>query len=211
MRRTVNWPRIAAAGLLVLVLLTAVARVAAPGGGASGQTTTFVPPNLPGQLTSPAPWPPNTAELRARLNALGLPALSREGTVLHIHVHLDVFVDGRHITVPAGIGIDPRGRFISPLHTHDASGVIHVESPTVRSYTLGQVFGVWGVRLGESCVGGYCAGGGKLLRVYVDGHRLSGNPGYLVLASHEEIVVAFGTAAQLLRPVPAHYAFPSGL
>jgi hypothetical protein len=65
--------------------------------------------------------------------------------VAHIHQHLDIYVDGRKVPVPALIGIDPAAGF-APLHVHDTSGVIHVESPTVRSYTLGEFFAVWGVR-----------------------------------------------------------------
>jgi hypothetical protein len=72
------------------------------------------PAGLPGELVGPAPWPANTTELRPRLAALGLPTLGREGTALHIHQHLDLFVNGRRATVPAGIGIDAAGGFISP-------------------------------------------------------------------------------------------------
>ena len=100
------------------------------------------PAGLPGELKGPAPWPANTAELRPRLTALGLPALAREGRALHIHQHLDVFVEGRRVTVPAGIGIDPAAGFIAPLHTHDATGVVHVESPSAKPFFLGQFFGV---------------------------------------------------------------------
>ena len=150
---------------------------------------------LPGELTGPAPWPANNGtQLGARLASLGLPALAQEGTALHIHAHLDVFVNGRRVVVPAGIGIDPEGRFISPLHTHDATGIVHVESPTVRSFTLGEVFGVWGVRLNRRCVGGYCAGGGRVLRVYADGRPVS-DPARLRLAAHDEIVVGVRDAA----------------
>jgi hypothetical protein len=166
---------------------------------------------LPGELTGPAPWPRNVAGLKERLAALGLPALQQEGTALHIHQHLDVFVNGRRVPVPAGIGIDAAGGFISPLHTHDASGVIHVESPVVEPFTLGELFGVWGVRLTPNCLGGYCTGGGKRLWVYVDGRLFHGDPRLVLLEEHEEIVVAFGTQAQLPRPVPATFDFPSGL
>jgi hypothetical protein len=165
---------------------------------------------LPGELRGPAPWPANGRDLRARLAALGLPALAREGTALHIHAHLDVFVAGRRVVVPAGIGIDPSGRFISPLHTHDATGVIHVESRTVRMFTLGEFFGVWGVRFGRRCLAGYCAGQDRVLRVYTDGRAVA-DPARLALAEHQEIVVAFGTRRQLPQPVPARYAFPDGL
>ena len=114
------------------------------------------------------------------------------------------------MTVPAGIGIDPAVGF-APLHTHDASGVIHVESPTVRGYTLGEFFAVWGVRFTPSCLGGYCAAGDRRLRVYADGKAVNGDPTALTLASHQELVVAFGTAAQLPSPVPSTYRFPPGL
>ncbi len=130
--------------------------------------------------------------------------------MLHIHSHLDVFVDGRRVVVPAGIGIDPYLRFFSPLHTHDTSGVIHVESPTVRTFTLGQFLGVWGVRFGDGCLGGYCAGNGSSLHVFADGRPVS-DPEQLPLAAHEEIVIAFGTPQQVPHPVPASYAFPPGL
>ncbi len=155
-------------------------------------------------------WPANAGGLRARLAALGLPALSREGTALHIHEHLDLFVAGKRVIVPAGIGIDPAGRFISPIHTHDTTGIIHVESPTVRKFTLGQFFGVWGVRLRDGCLGEFCSGHGSVLRVYADGKPV-GDPSRLVLAQHQEIVVAFGTLAQLPPSVPTSYAFPRGL
>ncbi|HEU4425862.1 MAG TPA: hypothetical protein VFR67_25265, partial [Pilimelia sp.] len=124
---------------------------------------------LPGLQTGPAPWGANTAGLAGRLRAIGVPPLSPyEGTAVHIHQHLDIFVDGRRVPVPALIGIDPVVGF-APLHVHDTSGVIHVESPTVRGYTLGQFFAVWGVRFTPSCLGGYCAGGPRRLRVFVDG------------------------------------------
>jgi hypothetical protein len=61
----------------------------------------------------------------------------------------------------------------------------------------------WGVRLSTSCVGGYCSGGGKQLRVYVDGRRAA-SPRAVVLGNREEIVVVFGGPAAL-RSVPASY------
>jgi hypothetical protein len=165
--------------------------------------------SLPGLLTGPEPWPANTRQLRARLDKLGLPALSAEGTALHVHQHLDVFVDGQRTLVPAYIGIQQR--FLSPIHTHDPSGIIHVESPTMRRFTLGEVFGVWGVRFTPDCLGGYVAGGGKQLRVYVNGARVPGDPGKLILAAHQEIAVTYGTQAELPKPIPQHSAFPGGL
>ena len=197
-----------AVGTLTVLLALSVALAAGHGGS---QSSTAVPHNLPGELTGPAPWPRNVAQLRARLAALNLPALAFEGTVLHIHQHLDLFVHGRRVVVPAGIGIDAAGQFISPLHTHDTSGIIHVESPTVRRFTLGQFFGVWGVRLGRGRLGGYVAHGDQTLRLYVNGRAVEGDPSGLALAPHQEIVLAFGTPRELPQPIPAAYPFPAGL
>jgi len=205
--------RLATASALGIVALVAAAAVVALFGphrdGAAAAPVRGA--GLPGELTGPAPWPANTGRLRARLRALGLPALGREGSALHIHQHLDVFVHGRRITVPAGIGISGAEGFISPLHTHDASGVVHVESPQVRTFTLGELFGVWGVRLTPRCLGGYCAGGSDRLRVFADGRPFRGDPRVLPLAPHAEIVVALGTSAELPRPLPSSYAFAAGL
>jgi hypothetical protein len=154
------------------------------------QASTAVPAHLTGQLNHRPPWPRNVPELRERLAELHLPALAYEGTVLHIHQHLDVFDNGRHVTVPAGIGIGDT--FISPLHTHDTSGVMHVESPTIRPFTLAEFFGVWGVPLAHA-------------KVYVDGKRSI--PG-VRLEPHQEIAVVFGRAP---RRIPSSYDFPFGL
>jgi hypothetical protein len=165
------------------------------------------PSSLPGIQTGQPPWSAGTAGLRDRLRALGLPALGSEGTALHTHEHLDVFVHGRPVTVRADIGIDRTAGFISPLHTHDQSGVIHVESATTRAFSLGQFFDVWGVRFTRDCLGGLCDSGGETLRVFVDGHEATGDPRRLELFAHEEIVVAFGTPAELPSPVPRSYGF----
>jgi len=183
------------------VLATAGARDSAAAGTASA---------LPGLLSGPAPWGSNTTLLGARLARLDLPALEREGTVLHTHQHLDVFVDGKHVTVPAGIGIDVADLFISPIHTHDTTGIVHVESPFVRRFTLGELFGVWGVRLNSSCLGGYCSGNGETLRIYVNGRFHRGDPQSIALTPHEEIAVVFGRAGGHAVRIPRSYAFPFG-
>jgi hypothetical protein len=207
----------AAAVSLVLAALTVAAAsalvfvVSSGGGSAPTASASLVRGELPGELRTRAPWPANVARLRGRLDALGLPALGREGTALHTHQHLDVFVHGRRVVVPAGMGIDAAARFISPIHTHDASGVVHVESPQIRTFTLGELFGVWGVRLTRTCLGGYCAHGGDRLAVYADGRRVGGDPRVLPLAPHAEIVVAYGSRGELPHPVPSAYSFPAGL
>jgi hypothetical protein len=206
--------------LRVTALLTApaiaaivVAAVLAETGGSSPRAPLIPPSNLPGELAGPAPWPANIGQLHARLAAIGLPALGAQGTRLHIHQHLDVFVKGRRVTIPAGVGIGIQGLqpFFSPLHTHDSTGVVHVESPVVKTFTLGQFLAVWGVRFTPRCLGGYCMRGANRIRVYSDGKLVTGDPRALPLDEHEEIVIAYGTKAELPKPIPSSYPFPAGL
>lgn len=167
--------------------------------------------SLPGTLRTPPPWGPNNGSaLKPRLEAMGLKPLGQEGTVVHIHQHLDLFVDGAKVTVPALIGISQSQGFLSDLHTHDTSGVMHVESATASQYSLGQFFGVWGVQLTPRCLGSLCAGGGRTLKTWVNGRPVAADPTRIVLASHQEIVLAFGTAAQMPKSVPSSYQFPAG-
>jgi hypothetical protein len=199
------------AGAGTALLLTRGRSPGTPASYVSGAPS--VDPNtLPGIQTGPEPWNADRAQLSARLKAIGLPELTAEGTVLHTHQHIDIFVDGKHVTVPAdvGIGTGAAGTTFSPLHTHDRSGIVHVESPTVRPFTLGEFFDVWGVRFTPTCLGGYCDAGARTLRVYVDGHLATGDPTTIRLTSHEEIVVAYGTDAELPSPIPASYTFPVG-
>ncbi len=140
---------------------------------------------------------------------MGLPALVEEGTVLHIHQHIDIFVNGAAVAIPSGIGINRGSGFIASIHTHNASGIIHIESPTVQTFTLGQFFDIWGVKLTTDCLGLYCAGDDKNLKVYVDGTLYAGDPRHLELKDHQEIVVTYGTDQQLPNPIPVSYSFES--
>jgi hypothetical protein len=177
---------------------------------------------LPGLQQGNAPWVSEISHLHERLKAIGLPALAQEGTALHIHQHLEIFIDGKAMNVPAEIGIGSAGSFIAPIHVHDASGIMHVESPVVQSFYLGQFFDIWGVRLSSTCIGGYCAsadtanststaqGAGKSLRVYVNGTLYQGDPRQLELKPHQEIVITYGTASSTPNPIPSTFTFPAG-
>jgi len=193
------------AGVLVVAAIAAIAIAATR----TSRTAPARPINesaLPALQDGPVPWGTAIADLANRLQVLGLPALSQEGNVLHIHQHLDLFVDGKTVTVPGGIGISGNS-FISPIHTHDTTGVIHVESPTKEEFTLGQFFAVWGVRFAPTRVGGYRSTASRPVHVYLNGKRYPSDPTRIVLASHQEIAVVIGkTPAR----VPASYAFPAG-
>lgn len=168
------------------------------------------PLTLPGISTSTAPWAPEFDNLKARLAADSLPQLTMEGEVLHIHQHLDLYIDGQPIQVPADIGINESAGWLSPIHVHDTTGIIHVESPYVATFTLGEFFDVWGVRFTTQCIGSYCTNESKNLRVYVNGELYQGDPREIPLASHQEIVIAYGTAAELPATIPTSFPFPAG-
>jgi len=191
------------------------ALIAACGGGGGSARSTTVPTATPPHLdvnTGPAPWP-RPDDAIARVAAAGLPAFKSEQLFFHVHAHLDVFVDGKPLVVPAGIGIGgdanaqigtQNGRqvaglvgecshpCISPLHTHDQTGVLHVENDKDRQINLGQLFTEWGVRFNADCVGGYCAPD-KPHIVYVDGKQFAGDASTIVLKDREEIAVVIGT------------------
>jgi hypothetical protein len=174
-------------------------------------------------LTPPAPAPPALGDViwpapgnPLELTVLaGLRAEPKETLIFHVHAHLDVFIDGSPVRVPAGIGInvmDPAVKHgtwngdptyggiagcsepcISPLHTHASSGVIHTESTTSTPNRLGQFFTEWGVTLSGACVGQYCEPT-TAISVYVDGKRYSGNVADIPLTDRKEIAIVIGSA-----------------
>jgi hypothetical protein len=151
--------------------------------------------------------------LAARISADQLPPLNAiEGQVLHIHQHVDIFIRGRSIDVPAQIGIVTAPAVLfAPIHTHDATGIIHIESPVVRDFSLGEFFDVWGVRFTSTCIGSLCNSGNERLQVFANGQVVTFDPRRLKLTEHEEIVVTFGTPSQIPTPYPISYRFPNGL
>jgi hypothetical protein len=144
------------------------------------------------------------------VTAAGLP-YAEEMLSVHYHAHLDVAVDGRKVVVPAYLGFVVEGQqtSLAPLHTHDDTGLIHIENDVPADFLLGQVFVEWGVRFTRDCLGPYCAGNGKELAVFVNGKRYAGDPTRLVLKSHQEIAVEYGDTGKLPEP-PSSYDFPSG-
>jgi hypothetical protein len=142
----------------------------------------------------------------------GLTPDAKEYLTYHVHAHLDVFVNGQPVQIPGGIGIeitDPAvQRFgstayggipeegceqacISPLHTHDVDGVIHIEAPSEAHFTLGQFFDELAVPLDASCVDQYCTPDIPVA-VYVGGQLQSGDPADIVLRDRQEIAIVIG-------------------
>jgi hypothetical protein len=137
--------------------------------------------------------------------------------LFHIHAHLAVYVAGWQKTIPGGIGIPaPRsvqqtsqGPFISGgacfywLHSHAQDGIIHIESPVRRTFTLGNYFDIWKQPLGARQVG---PAHGPVT-AFVNGRPTSGDPRAIPLKAHELIQLDVGTPATPPRP----YVFAPGL
>jgi hypothetical protein len=146
----------------------------------------------------------------------GISCNTSEQTLFHIHAHLTIFVNGVARQVPAAIGIPgavaqqtPTGSFIGSgtcfywLHTHAADGIVHIESPVQRTYTLGDFFDEWGQPLGTGQVG---PAKGHVTVIY-NGKVFAGNPRNVPLTAHAQIQLEVG------RPLvaPESITWPSGL
>lgn len=162
-------------------------------------------------------WPAPTDPM-GLAQAAGITPETEEYLTTHTHAHLDIFVDGQRVKVPSAIGVDTAGSAIqaelsgdgseteyylhggtcdapclSPLHTHDSTGILHTESREENAdpFTLGQFFISWGVALDENCVGEFC-GPDVLISVYLNGKYQTGDPREIKLQSHDVLVIAIG-------------------
>ncbi|MDX6336083.1 MAG: hypothetical protein QOG05_3423 [Streptosporangiaceae bacterium] len=163
-----------------------------------------------------APALASTATVASGKTVDGISCTTTEQLVFHIHAHLTVFVNGAARQVPAGIGIPgaqgqntPTGPYISSgtcfywLHTHANDGIVHIESPVQRTFTLGNLFDIWGQPLSKSQVG---PARGPVTALYNDKVYL-GNPRDIPLEAHAQIQLQVGKP--LVAPVSI--TFPSGL
>jgi hypothetical protein len=145
----------------------------------------------------------------------GISCQTSEQVLFHIHAHLAVFVSGQQNVIPAGIGIPGAvfqhtsdGPFVGTgtcfywLHSHTADGVIHIESPLTRTYTLGNYFDIWGQPLDATHVGPATGP----VTAYVDGQRYTGNPRDVALNAHTVVQLDVGTDV-----APRAFSFPAGL
>jgi hypothetical protein len=192
------WPII---GVLALVAAAAIGAalyfaLRSNGSGSTAKTTTTANYNaLPGIRRTKPPWPVEYTHLTDNLLALGLnTGISHQGLALHFHDHLDVFVHGKKVVVPALIGINDDA-YLTELHTHLTDGIVHVESADAgKTFTLGQFFAEWPLFLNARCIGSECG-----LKWWVNGVRQAGNPADLELKPHQVIVIAAGKAPKKIR------------
>jgi hypothetical protein len=188
-------------------LSTLGAVAAAPAPGADGSEGVPVPS---------APALATTATKASGQTVDGIGCDTSEQTLFHIHAHLTVMANGQPRQIPYGIGIPgdqatqtPTGPFVETgncfywLHTHAADGIIHIESPVKRTYTLGDFFAEWGQPLSTSQVG---PAKGHVTALY-NGQVYVGNPRDIPLNAHAQIQLEVGTPLI----APETITFPNGL
>ncbi len=129
------------------------------------------------------------------------------GCAYHWHVHLDIFVNGSsYVQIPSDIGAVNGTKYT--LHTHDNTGIIHIEAPLpAKNFTLQQVFEVWGYPQFDSkeCLIYH----NQPVEVFVNGMRWIGTPIQdIPLTQHLEIAVIVGAIYPAV--IPSSYSFPSG-
>ena len=137
----------------------------------------------------------------------GVPCLRNDLPVRHLHVHLTVLLDGTRVTVPAGIGVGKPWGYGPPgfiaagacfawIHTHDATGLVHVFTEPGKTFTLGQLFEVWGRPLAAGGALGYTGP----LAITVGGRAFAGDPTALSLTPFEGIVLELGKPPTMPPP-----------
>ena len=139
----------------------------------------------------------------------GIQCQRSEQVLFHIHARLTVYVDGKARQVPYGIGIapprqvqgTPQGAFVvggscfAWLHTHAADGIVHIESPVQRTFTLGNFFDIWKQPLMRDRVG---PATGHVTALF-DGKVWTGSPRAIPLEAHAQIQLEVGRP--LVAPV----------
>ena len=179
-----------------------------------GRTPTSTNASAPQIDTNPALLASTAGQARGE-TVDGIEAGGMEQLLFHIHAHLAIYLHGQQKFVPYGIGIVPpyqlqntaSGPFVAGgskfywLHTHDETGIIHIESPQHRTFTLGNLFDIWHQPLSPTQAGPTTGP----VAVLVNNHPVGGDPRAIPLAAHDVIQLNVDTAE------PFHpYTFPNG-
>ena len=153
--------------------------------------------------------PPALAVMPAGQPVHGIRCDPAEGTAFHIHQHLEIYDRGKPVGIPSDVGRPLLAQCFYWLHTHTPDGIIHVESPIMRSFTLGDFFDVWGEPLGPARVSTAKVVPGKTqMRIWVDQMPYNGNPRGIPLTAHAEITIEIGPPWKL---PPSHIKDWQGL
>jgi hypothetical protein len=177
----------------------------APTAAAPSTTSSTDTPSAPGPEKVPLELGPALApaSTTAPGNTVdGVQCAPVEQLAYHIHAHLQVYLDGQPRSLPGAIGLVApvaeqtlAGPFYGAeqcyywLHTHASDGVIHIESPTVRLYTLGSFFDEWRQPLSRKQV----ASAKGRVTGFLNGRRWTKNPRQIPLLPHAVIQLDVGS------------------
>ena len=122
----------------------------------------------------------------------GISCDAGEQLAYHIHAHLSIYINGTLSPVPQQVGIASDGSCFYWLHTHDTTGVIHIESPTQKNYTLGNFFDEWSQRfstLGYPSELDFTSG----WQIWVNGKVYKGDFRSIQMTTHTLITMAYNS------------------
>jgi hypothetical protein len=133
-----------------------------------------------------------SSNANAALPIDGIKCEAMEQTIWHIHAKLAIFINGQNYTVPALIGITNHCFYW--LHTHDQSGIIHIESPINRTYHLGEFFDIWKQKLSNNQILNHTANSANPLNTYINGTKVPNGTNYrdIPLHAHDVITIVYG-------------------
>jgi hypothetical protein len=199
----------------LLLMLLGLAVAGCGGSSSDGGGTTTPPPPPPPPPTLPpisttvvsledghqegaTHWPNGNTSTGGQGQDIGtMRCLASQSIAFHVHTHLSIFLNGEALALPARVGfVDGIANPCHyPLHTHDATGMIHVHATTPTTFTLGQFFSIWGQTLSSTNVADLT---GMPVVVYVTDNGVvtqnTGDWSLIELTSHREITIQVGTA-----------------
>ena len=118
--------------------------------------------------------------------------LNTEQSGTHIHAHVTIYVNGTSASVPANVGIAPDSSCLYWLHTHDSTGVIHIEAPSGSSATFGNFLDIWQQKFQQVGYPGQLSTATGW-QVWVDGKPFSGDFHAIPLQAHTLITLAYNS------------------
>ncbi len=192
--------RAASRSILPLVLAGVLLFVLGAGAALFWSSTQPRAQTRPSTPVAAAATTTTSAGAQPAVNGISCDAL--EATIEHVHVHLAIFVNGQEQQIPYGVGIaqpwqvsnSDEGPFVTDgacfywLHTHTEDGILHIESPIRRRFSLGDFFAIWQMPLSENEVG---PTQGPVI-TYVNGQKSSTAPQDITLLPHERIQLDVG-------------------
>ncbi len=109
-------------------------------------------------------------------------------TRFHIHPHLQITILGKEEIIPANTGIN--GLCMHSIHTHDATGLLHVEAPVKKDFTLGDFFAVWGKTFNSKQILDFKADNTHAIHMSVNGKKVDTYENY-IFQDKDQIIINY--------------------